>query len=228
MAAVVQRLRDTMPSYMNQQILDFLCEDKETAILDECVDYIRSHRFKDPKVKAVVSPLLEEVFRDLPQGCPTHFAELLLSEPIRQGVRIIRSSDLGLQVVLSSTFHDGYTVECQLCRKRTSETTIVILRNDNIVFSLHDISLTLHGITKKNLEFLNRIFRAHLPYEVEHMLMDLMINNTWESTTTFVAKLFSMNIGRKHKPVQFNVKAVKGVLRPTVVGDCCLRITHIV
>jgi hypothetical protein len=232
MAAVVQRLRETMPSYMNQQILDFLCEDKETAILNECVDYIRTHRFKDPKVKAVMSPLLEEVFRDLSQEYPKHFAELLLSEPIRQRLRIIRSSDLGLQIFLSSTFHGGYAVVCQLFKKRITETAIVVLKNGRVEYLLHDAPGAANGrinqTTKKNMEFLHRIFRAHLPHEVETMLLDLMTNNTWETTTGFIAKLFSVHIKRKHKPVVFNVKVTKGVLEPVAIGNCYMTITHTV
>lgn len=231
MTAVVQQLRETMPSYMNQQILDFVCEDKETAIIDECVDYIRRHRFKDPKVKTLMSSLLSEVDQGLYEQFPAFFKKLLVSEPMRQIVRIIRSSDLGLLVFLRSTFRDGYTVICRRMHKRSTRLSITVLKDDERVYLLQDAPCTVIGTTRctnRYLIFLHRIFRAHLPHEVETILLDLMKNNTWESTTNFITKLYSLQIQRKHRAVTFNVKVAKRLLEPAVTGDCRMTIRHTV
>jgi len=200
-----------MPDYMCDMVTDYVCKSKKDAILNELVHYIRTHKYKNKRIKKKMHALITEIIPSKEIKLTSEAIDILLSTPILINIALTHTNRCGLEMFVKFSYNDivseSHTTDIYFefysRKKRTRSTSLFIVSVDEThkkIDSFHD---TKEDIQHK--EMCKRILFAHLTKKSMLLLDNLFIKNSWKNLKQFVGELFLTKIKEKHIPIHFNI-----------------------
>jgi hypothetical protein len=221
MAEILQRLKSTMAAHMGRRVLGFVLKDRRTAILNECVDYIRTDRYKKPDVQRLMRTLVSEVF-NVPTDYP--LVDFMLSCPRKRTIELTRNTqrtEIEIVFVFDDCFStpgdvaDTCTATCRVSRKNGTNKSIESM---SVKVQRRQQIIGYYNFEDDKQEFFNAYLRGHLPRNLDAIVQDFTrkSDNTKKTSKQLVGQLVSLAAAslcskkKKKKNVELKVRCRLG------------------